>query len=101
MRWVKISVILETIKFENDDYSIKLEVFDEEENSTTSTEITCKVIELLNGIGYRFPEEVWDEVAATQAAVALLDTESAEIQDARFFEKYCPTVSVTIKKTCG
>jgi hypothetical protein len=27
-------------------------------------------------------EEVWDEVAATQAAVALLDTESAEIQEA-------------------
>ena len=25
--------------------------------------------------------EVWDEVAATQAAVELLDTESAEIQE--------------------
>jgi len=52
---------MERIRFENDEYSIQVEVFDEEDG-VTSNEIQCKLIELLTGIGYRFTDEMWDEV---------------------------------------
>jgi hypothetical protein len=69
---------MEIIKYENDDYEIEVVI---KEDGITSTELQCKLFELLTGIGYRLHAETWNKVDYAMDDLAFEDITTCEDEE--------------------